>query len=550
MPKPDGCVTREPWRADAMLADVHSEQARRALARRQWRAAAEAYARADAESSLGAVDLDNYGLALHLAGLDAAADAARERAHHAYVAAGRIEPACRVAFWLALALTLRGEPARGGGWFARAQSVLDAAGPQDSVLQSFLVLPQAMGALFGGDAATAEQLAGRAVAAAHDYGDNDLLVLGRNARGQALVARGDVEAGLAELGEMIVVVTTAEDIYPQLAGVVYCAAISTCHEALDVRRGREWTAALTRWCAEQPELVPFRGQCTVHRGEILQLTGSWDEASTEYARAASSTVESHLELATGPAWYHRGELHRLRGEFAEAEAAYEQAVRAGHDPQPGLAVLRVAQGRPAAAVAALRRALTEVSRASGRLRLLPAVVEVAVDAGDLQVAREAAAELRVAAAQRSSVVVAASALQASGIVHLAGGDAASAAASLRRACAAWQQIPAPYDVARCRVRLAVACRVLGDEDTAHLELRAAKWVFDELGALPDSVAVAALLTSSAPPSARAAAGLTLREHEVLRLVGTGATNRAIAATLFLSEKPWPGTWPTSSPSSE
>ncbi|WP_033289231.1 helix-turn-helix transcriptional regulator [Amycolatopsis jejuensis] len=499
--------------------------ARAAFIERRWRAAGDLYAQAD---PAGADDLERWGLAALLIGRDGESDAARERAHHAYRRAGRVEDACRAAFWLGLALTLRGEHARGAGWFARVRTVLDEH-PGDSVWHGFLLVPRGMEAFFKGDLPTALDHADQAVAFSERYRNPDLAVLAHNARGQALVGSGEVELGLAELDEVMVLVTTAEDVSPQLTGLVYCAVIETCRDAFDVRRGREWTAALSRWCAAQPDLVPYRGQCTVHRAEILRLTGSWTEAATEIDHAETRAEDP----ATGMALYQRGELHRLRGDFAASEAAYEAALQVGHDPQPGLGLLRVAQNRVDVALAAVRRALDEVSRSSLRLRLLPSYVEIALAGGDGKAARTAAEELQAAANHRAAPLLQAAALHASGAVDLAD-DPAKALTILRKAWAAWQDIPAPYDAARCRVLIALACRSLGDDDTAELELLAARWVFDQLGAVPDVAAVDRL--AARPAADPRPGGLTLREVEVLRAVATGATNRSIAQTLFLSEK--------------
>jgi DNA-binding CsgD family transcriptional regulator len=507
--------------------------ARSAFVERRWRAARDLFAEADANGGLAAEDLERWGLAALLTGHDDESDAARERAHHAHLRAGRVEQASGAAFWLGLAVTLRGEPARGAGWFARARTVLDEHRVDESVWHGFLLVPRAMGAFFGGDLASSLELADQAVAHGDRYGDQDLAVLAHNTHGQVLIGSGDVEAGLTELDEMMVLVTTADDVSPQLAGLVYCAVIDTCRDMFDVRRGREWTAALNRWCAAQPDLVPYRGQCTVHRAEILQLTGSWAEAAGEIDRAAGQEVPARRDPATGMARYQRGELHRLRGEYEASEAAYQEALLVGHDPQPGLALLRLGQGRVDVALAAVRRALDEVSRPSLRLRLLPSYVEIALAAGDAAAARAASDELEAAVAGRDAPQLRAAALQARGAVDL-DRDAATALGALRAAWSAWQDIPAPYHAARCRVLIALACRALGDDDTAELELGAARWAFEQLGAAPD-VATVDRLARRPRPDPRPG-GLTLREVEVLRAVATGATNRSIAASLFLSEK--------------
>ncbi len=500
---------------------------------RSWSSAYADLLAADAGDALAPLDRELLALAAFLTGHEPESDAARERAHHDHVAAGDADGAARVAFWLALALTLRGEETRGAGWFARVERVLDDGGRPDSVWRGYLLVAQAMQLLFTGDLAGAIARHERALAVAERYGDADLMTLARHGHGQALVAAGDEGAGLAELDEVMVAVTTG-DVSPQVVGLVYCAVIETCRDRFDLRRGREWTDALSRWCAAQPDLVPYRGQCLVHRAEILQLHGSWPDATAEAQRAWERLRRPPGQLAEGMAVYQRGEMHRLRGEAARAETCYREASQHGHDPQPGLALLRLAQGQVDAAAASIRRALDEAPEFRGRTRLLPAYVEVSVAAGDAAGARLAADELTEAAARRDSPQLTAAALQARGAVLLTEGDPREALLTLRRAWSVWQDIGAPYDAARTRVLAGLACRAVGDDDTAEMELAAARWVFEQLGAAPDLSRVAALSRRGRP--AAAPGGLTLREVQVIRLVATGATNRAIAAELFLSEK--------------
>jgi ATP/maltotriose-dependent transcriptional regulator MalT len=508
-------------------------EARKQLAQRAWGAAYDGLRAADRAVPLGPADRESLGLAAFLTGHESDADTAYEQAHHDHLAAGDADGAARVAFWLAFALVMRGEEARGAGWFGRAKRVLDEAGRDDSVWHGYLLVPQALGLLFGGRPADALPLLEQALAVAGRHAETDLRVMALHGHGQARIALGDVDGGMAELDEVLTELTTAR-VSPQVVGIVYCAAIETCRDRFDLARGRAWTDALTRWCAEQPDLVPYRGQCLVHRAEILQLHGSWPDAAAEAQRACDRLHLPAGQAAEGMALYQRGELHRLRGEHDRAETCYRQASQCGHDPQPGLALLRLEQGDTAAAVAALRRALDEAPEFRGRTRLLPAYVEATLTAGDVESARGAASDLTEAAASHDAAWLTAIALQAAAAVLLAAGDPRAALPSLRRAWSAWQDIGVPYEAARARVLLATACRALGDEDTAEMELDAARWVFEQLGAAPDLARVAALSRRAGAPSAPG--GLTLREVQVIRLVATGATNRAIAGGLFLSEK--------------
>jgi DNA-binding CsgD family transcriptional regulator len=318
---------------------------------------------------------------------------------------------------------------------------------------------------------------------------------------------------------------------------MYCAGIDTCRRCFDNARAREWTAALSRWCAGQPDLVPYRGQCVVHRAEVLQLHGLWRDAHAEVERLFGQLGENPRDVAAGMAHYQRGELQRLRGDVDAAEAAYRRAAHCGHDPQPGLALLRLAQGRPDAAWAAVQRALAEDRWTHDRLRLLPACVDIALRVGAVDAAAAAADELQGAAGDRDVPLLAAAAAQAAGQVATARGEPLGALRLLREAVAGWQQLGAPYDAALAREHLADACHAVGDDETARLELEAALLTYEQLGAAPALARVSSALRDlSGSVRGGARPSLTQREAQVLRMVATGATNRSIAEQLFLSEK--------------
>lgn len=504
---------------------------------RSWAAAAQRYAAADAQEPLDARALERWGLAALLVGRDDESDAARERSHHAHLAAGDVEAAVRVGHWLGVTLVIRGEPARAGGWFARLQSLLDDHRLHDSPAQLFLRVSAGMQLLFRGDAAAAVPVFEEILAASAPYDDRDLDVLVRNGLGQSLVATGRIDEGLRRLDEVMVSVTSDRDVSPQVVGLMYCAGIDTCRRCFDNARAREWTAALSRWCAGQPDLVPYRGQCVVHRAEVLQLHGLWRDAHAEVERLFGQLGENPRDVAAGMAHYQRGELQRLRGDVDAAEAAYRRAAHCGHDPQPGLALLRLAQGRPDAAWAAVQRALAEDRWTHDRLRLLPAYVDIALRVGAVDAAAAAVDELQGAARDRDVPLLAAAAAQAAGQVATARGEPLGALRLLREAVAGWQQLGAPYDAALAREHLADACHAVGDDETARLELEAALLTYEQLGAAPALARVSSALRDlSGSVRGGARPSLTQREAQVLRMVATGATNRSIAEQLFLSEK--------------
>ncbi|HWC43778.1 MAG TPA: helix-turn-helix transcriptional regulator [Actinomycetota bacterium] len=505
---------------------------RSAFAANAWTDAVAGLAEADRAAPLGPDDLERLASAAYLTGRDAESADAWARAHHELLARGEPRRAARCAIWLGFGLLLRGETARASGWMARARRVL-ADGPPDLAEHGFLLWADAFRTIMAGDPVAA--LAGfeQAAAIGERRHDPDVAALGRVGAGRARIRLGDTGAGVALLDEVMVAVETGE-LSPIVVGDLYCTVIEGCQELFDLRRAQQWTAVLTGWCAAQQDLVPYRGQCLLHRAELLTLHGAWPDAMEETRQAAGRFLEPAGHPAAGAAAYQQGELHRLRGEAADAEAAYRQASRWGREPQPGLALLRLAQGQTAAAVAAIRRALDEAGDPVARARLLPAQVEIALAAGDVPAARAAAGELAGVAADLEAPLLAATAAAAEGAVLLAEGDPRAALAALRGAWTAWSELEAPYEAARAREGIGLACRALGDQDSAALELDAARWAYQRLGAAPDLARVEALASDGGLDGT--AGGLTAREVEVLRLVATGRTNRAIAAELVLSER--------------
>ncbi len=498
--------------------------------RRAWSDAFVQLSAVDREAPLEPEDLERLATAAYLVGSDEDSVQVWERAHHELLRRGDVPRAARCAGWLIFVLMNGGEFARAGGWLARARRVLDE-GQRDCAEKGYLLVPEAFQRAFAGDWPNAYAIAGQAAEIGDRFGEIDLVAMARNIQGRALIVQGKIVEGMALLDEVMVGIT-ADEVSEIVAGAVYCSVIEACQEVFDLRRAQQWTAALTHWCDSQPDLVPFSGHCLVHRAEIMQLHGAWLDAADAAERACSQLLR-RPQPAVGAAFYQHAELHRLRGEFRRAEAAYHEASRWGREPQPGLARLRLAQGQVDAAAAAIRRVVDAAQDRVTRSRLLPAHVEIMLAAGDGHAARVAADELSEMADDLDAPLLWALAAQAHGAVLVLEGDIQAALGALRHAWTAWQELEVPYEAARARVLIGLACRELGDEETAEMELDAASWAFGQLGAVPDLARAQSLSLRAA---AKPAGGLTGRELEVLRLVATGKTNRSIAADLFLSEK--------------
>ena len=506
------------------------QRGRRAYRRRAWADAYEALASADRSSPLEVEDIKLLAMAAYLTGRDVEYLAALERAYHAHVSADEYRPAARCAFWIGLRLLFRGEVGQASGWLARAQRLLEEE-KRECAERGYLLLPLAEQQLAGGDYKGAYLSAANAARLGTQCREPDLVACALHLQGKARIQQGCIADGLPLLDEAMVGVAAGE-LSPLMTGLIYCSVIDICQQVYALERAREWTSALRQWCEEQPQIVAFTAVCQVHRAEILRHHGAWSDAIEE-ARHASQRCRGVNPLAGAAALYEEAEIHRLRGEFAAAETAYQNANQLGLEPQPGLALLRLAQGRIDAAVAAIRRVMNARKDRLQRTRLLPAHIEIMLAAHKGEEAREACRELEETAATVNATILNAMATYARGSVELAEGDPQAALARLRSAFEAWQRTEVPYWAARARVLLGLACRALGDDEGSRLELEAARTAFAQLGAGPDVAAIGSLAQD---PPTDWRQRLTERQLQILRLVATGKTNKSIAATLRLSEK--------------
>lgn len=510
------------------MSNGESSDTRPVPQRLDWARTFEDLTAADRSSNLTPEELELLARAAILLGNMTQSIDALTRSYQMRVEAGETLAAVRCAFWASFQLFNVGDFGQGGGWVGRATRLLAGTG-DESAGHAYLLVGEAFRqVVVNGDNAAGRDTAARAVAIARGTGEADVVPLALNVQGRALLRLGFVREGLAVLDEAMMEVVGGPIAAP-VAGTVYCSVIDACDEVFDIRRAQEWTQALTVWCDQQPGMLIFTGQCLVRRAAIKQFHGQWQDALAE-AELACQQFAIADTYAAGMGWYRLGELHRVHGDLDAADQAFRKSVELGDDPQPGLGLLRLAQGKGPAAMAAIQRALVETTEAWKRARLLPAVVDTALATEQIPIARTAADELAAIAAKVEMPVLTAIANQALGRVSLAEGDARSALTLLREAQRTWRELGAPYDEARTRTMIAACCRSIGDEDTANLEQEAARKVFANLGAAVDLRQLDEL-TTAVPRH-----GLTPRELEVLTLLAAGRTNQEVATELFLAVK--------------
>ena len=505
------------------------ERGRDAFARRAWSDAFELLSQADRVTPLELDDLELAGFAAQYSGQDDAATDLASRVHRSAMRLGDFARAARTAFWIGMAFLQRGDITQGGGWLGRSAHLLSEH-DLDTVTWGYLAIPDGI-RLVEADAAAALEAFERAGAYAERFGDADLGAMARLGRGRSLIGLGDIAKGVAFLDDAMVAVT-ADELSPLATGIVYCGAIEAFNDLFDLRRAQDWTQALDDWSARESDRLPFRGRCLVYRSSLKRFHGDWSTAFEEVRRAQEWLLRPPPTPAVGEAYYEQAELHRLRGEFTAADAAYREGSGWGRRPEPGLALLLLARGRVDAARTMIERALEEAPDDIARVKLLPAVGEIAIAAGDPARAREAVDSLATSQEARPARLLAATVARLDGEVLIAVGDDKAALARLRTAESIWQELDAPYDLAKVRADLGQVLMGLGDADGAALEFDAALRTFRELGAEPDIHR----LERMADRRASMPGGLSGREAEVLRMVAAGHTNRAIASELGLSER--------------
>ncbi len=473
--------------AATAVGEEEREAGRNAFARHSWREAFETLSNAQAVRALSAEDVERLAESAWWIGRVDDCIAAHERAYAAYMDEGTPRRAAIVAVRLAEDFINRQAKSIGNGWLKRAERLLQDV-PECLEHGVLLRLHAVLALESEGNVDKALGLARQTCDLATRFHDRDLQALAMHDIGRMLVSKGELAQGMALIDEAMAAAVSGE-LGPRVTGRIYCNMMGTCEKLADYQRAAEWSEAARRWC-EPHAGSGYPGICRVHRAEIMRLRGSWSDAETEALHAARE-LQGVYHIAAGEAFYEIGEIRLRMGDLARAEEVFRQAHELGRDPVPGLALVRLAEGKIAAARALLDRAVAERPEGSlERARLLPASVQIALAAGQLDLAREAAAELEAIAGRYGSTALHASAAQARGAVQVAEGAAVAAVPNLRRACKLWQEIQLPYETATARLLLAGAYRATGSPEDAELELQAATSTLKGLGAdLPTAQAL-------------------------------------------------------------
>jgi DNA-binding CsgD family transcriptional regulator len=500
---------------------------REAFGRHNWSDAHDRLSGPDL-AELEPADLRALSTAAYLVGDVETSVRALQRSIQVLSDGGNTLTAARDALELTFILAASGNEAASHGWLARATRLLESE-PEDVPERGFLQMHLMFQHIFNGQIEAGFELAVKVTEAGRRHGERDLVAIGLVCQGRMLMYSGRVPDGLGLLDEAMAGVAAGE-VSPIMAGRVYCTMIDACQELNDYRRMTDWTRLLSTWCEQQQGLVPYTAQAAIHRAQIMRSQGAWSDALEELAQAEARYEANAMDAALGDVHYERAEILRLTGDMDDAAVAYAAADEHGRDPQPGLSLLWLMQGRVDSSAAAVRRLLDEVPDPVHRSRVMPAAVQVLLAAGDVDAAAAGADELEKMAASFGSAALGAEAGYAHGSVCLAQDDPRAALPHLRKAWRGWLDLGARYEAAWARTRIGQAFRAMDDEDSATAELHVAGRTFADLGA-PLALREVERLLGRARPD-----GLTARELEVLRLVAAGRTNPQIAAELFLSEK--------------
>jgi class 3 adenylate cyclase len=471
-------------------ADLAAAQA--ALEQHRWQEAFDLLARADREGRLGATDLEALAQAAWFNAQPDVAVEAKERAFKAYVADGNRARAAKITFELSREYVSKRKFSIASAWAARGERLLE--GEPEGFAHGYQALSKSLTADHAGDVETAIKCAGEAVEIGTRFGDADVRAWGLLQQGRLLIGGGRTDEGFPLLEEATIAAVNGE-LNPFVAGVAYCSMIASCRDTTDYRRASEWTEATQRWC-ERQSINGFPGICRVHRAEIVALQGALDLAEQELLQATTE-LASYDAPSLADGFYALGEIRFRLGDLVGAEDALRQAHSLGRIPQPGLALMRLSEGKIAAAYGAIRSALAETRDRWARARMLPAQVEIAIAAGDPATARASAEELGEISAAFDSPALRASMDDGWGRVLLAEGDAEGATRELRGGIGQWQDVGAPYEIARDRALLARALDQLERGDEADLELQAAREEFRRMGAVREEAAVAGVLLTAA-----------------------------------------------------
>ncbi len=507
------------------VAAAHLARARELHRASRWEEACAEYTAADAVEPLAVEDLEAFAEAAQVSARGDEAAALLHRVFDLRVSAGELDAAAQVAFWLWWVLLNNNEFVQASGWLKQTSRTLGAA----MGTSLWLRIPEAMFQATTGHRSRAE----RAPERDHRRRSGRGGALGIEHVGPDPDRPGAVDDGLDHLEEAMALLVD-QGLSPRVTPWVYCAAVRGCCLARDFARARDWNRSMGRWLDSLSSLGgAYLGNCRIYRSQLMLLNGAWTEADDEIA-AVCADLEGYTGWVCGHAFYQLGEVRRLRGEWDAAEDAYRRAAENGCPTQPGLALLRLAEGDIKAASAGIRRALTEVTATPDRVDLLKAATTIYLEQGNIEAARDAVAEFEKSAEHLTTPVIKAELSGVQGALALSEGNPGSALPLLRRAAGTWHEQNAPHERARLNVLIGQACRALADEDGARLEFSAAHDTFERLGAHPDLAQLAGIV--AATDAAPASHGLTRREIDVLWLIAQGKTNRAIANELHISER--------------